>query len=200
MSIHCFFYQSVSSAFLALAGLLFGGDGAQAGTSPRVLASASPLSPRVGLLDSRRPDAPRLVMGQPQPEGEPRHYLRLAPSMGKKLECCVRAGAAAQETSILQYHDEDMVPADERDATFQKAPEEGFVALLLPKNSVVLRTSARQVVLQLPGHHVRVRVDHCLSSEGMHLKIAESDAKGQWMPKAHYYLPLETDVMPDCSS
>lgn len=192
-----FFSRSTASVLLALAGLLLGGTSAQADTAQPV-PSASPVSSRVGLLDARRPDAPRLVLGQLQPEGAALHYLRLSPPMGKKPECCVQAGAAVQDASILQYRGEDAVPADERDAKFQKAPEEGFVGLLLAKNAVVSRTHAHRVVLRWPDRKARLRVDHCLSSEGMHVKVAESGAKGQWVPKAHYYLPLGADVTPDC--
>ena len=191
-------------AVLALVGLLFSGMAAHAGTPPtaqpaaQVAQAAQAVSSRVGLLDARRPDAPRLVMATPQPDGEPQHYLRLSPPVGKKPECCVQPGVAAQEASILQYRGEDAVPADEREAQFQKAPEEGFVGLLLQKNAVVTRTTAHRIVLRWPDRKARVRVDHCLSSEGMHVKIAESGAKGQWTPKAHYYLPLGSDVAADC--
>ncbi|GKS88681.1 hypothetical protein [Acidovorax sp. SUPP2539] len=188
-----FLNRSTASVLLALAGLFLGGTSGQADTAQTV-PSASPVSSRVGLLDARRPDAPRLVLGQPQPEGEALHYLRLSPPMGQKPECCVQAGAAVQDGSILQYRGEDTVPADERDAKFQKAPEEGFVGLLLAKNALVSRTNAHRVVLQWPDRKARVRVDHCLSSEGMHVRVAESGAKGQWVLKAHYYLPLGADV------
>ncbi len=192
-------HRPAASVLVALAGLFLGGAGAQADTAQRGPASASPVSSRVGLLDARRPDAPRVVLGQAQPDGETQHgYLRLSPPMGKKPECCVQAGTAAQDASILQYRGEDAVPADERDATFQKTPEEGFVGLLLAKNAVVSRTNPHRVVLRWPDRQARVRVDHCLSSEGMHVKVAESGAKGQWVPKAHYYLPLGADVTPDC--
>ncbi|MFI8619232.1 hypothetical protein ACIGHN_27415 [Acidovorax sp. NPDC077693] len=159
-------------------GLFIGGANSRSDTIQEV-PSASPVSARVGIVDARRPDAPRLVLGQVQPEGEALHYLRLSPPVGNKPECCVQVGIAAQDASILRYRGEDALPADEHDAKFRKLPNDAFVGVLLSKNSVVSRTSAHQVVLQWSDRQARVRVDHCLSSEGMHVKIAESDTKGQ---------------------
>lgn len=171
---------------------------AHAGAAP-----APPLSERVGIVDARSPDAARIATAPGAKGGAADaelRYLRLSPPPGKAAECCIQpqAPTPTQEASILRYDGDDAQPAGEREARFTQPPGDGFVGLAVHGKPAVTRASSNRVFLQWPDHKGSVRVDHCLSTEGLHVKIADSVGPGRWKPAAHYYLPLGADVPPDC--
>ncbi|WP_415266242.1 hypothetical protein [Acidovorax sacchari] len=169
----------------------------------------SPLAARVAVLDARSPATARLATmdaadptvppgdGAPLPE---LRFLRLSPATESSTECCVQplAPVDPQEASTLRYEGESPQPAAEREARFTPAPREGFVGLALEGRPAVTRMPGRRILLQWPDRKASLRVEHCLSAEGLHLKISEGTGAGRWKPAAHYYLPLATDVQPDC--
>lgn len=170
---------------------------------------AAPLAARVAVLDARSPAMARLAtMDAPDPavppgDGAPLpelRFLRLSPATGSSTDCCVQplAPVDPQDASTLRYEGESPQPAAEREARFTHAPREGFVGLAVEGRPAVTRMPGRRVLLQWPDRKGSLRVDHCLSAEGLHLKISEGNGAGRWKPAAHYYLPLATDVQPDC--
>lgn len=174
-----------------------------------VAAPATPLAARVAILDARSPAIARLAtMDAPDPavppgDGAPLpqlRFLRLSPPTGSSTDCCVQplAPVDPQDASILRYEGESPQPAAEREARFTHAPREGFIGLALEGRPAVARMPGRRILLRWPDRKGSLRVDHCLSAEGLHLKISEGNGAGRWKPAAHYYLPLATDVQPDC--
>ncbi|MDA8521771.1 hypothetical protein [Acidovorax sp. NCPPB 4044] len=126
--------------------------------------------------------------------------LGLSPPAGKATECCIRplAPVDGPEAALLRYEGPEAKPAAEREARFTHPPGDGFVGLSIEGRPAVKRASPQRILLRWPDRKTQVRVDHCLSTEGLHVKIAESTPAGGWKPAAHYYLPLGADVQADC--
>ncbi len=183
---------------------------AHAGTpAPGQSATPAALSRRVGVVDARMPDAAHIALdeatgsGTPPGDGAPLpelHFLRLSPPPGKAAECCIRplAPIPPQQAGILRYDGEDAQPASESEARFTKAPGDGFVGLALDGKPSVKRISSHRLLLRWPDSKAPLRVDHCLSAEGLHVKISESTGAGRWKPAGHYYIPLGADVQANC--
>ncbi|SDO94860.1 hypothetical protein SAMN04489708_105107 [Paracidovorax cattleyae] len=167
------------------------------------------LAARVAILDARSPATARLATmdatdpsvlpgdGAPLPQ---LRFLRLSPATASSKECCVQplAPVDPRDASTLRYEGEDAQPAAEREVRFTHAPREGFVGLAVEGDAVVTRMPSHRILLRWPDRKASLRVDHCLSAEGLHLKISEGTGAGPWKPAAHYYLPLAADARPDC--
>lgn len=158
------------------------------------------LSFRVGVVDASSPGSARVALasGDAAPGGE-LHYLPLYPA-AKAPECCVRPQAAvpARDVSILRFDGDDSQLAAEHAAQFTQAPDEPFTGLAVQGKAMVTRASDQRLFLQWPDRKVSVRVDHCVSAEGVHVRIADSAGPGRWQPAAYYYLPLSKPATPDC--
>ncbi len=158
------------------------------------------LSSRVGVVDASSPGSARVALasGDAAPGGE-LHYLPLYPA-AKAPECCVRPQAAvpARDVSILRFDGDDSQLAAEHAAQFTQAPDGPFTGLAVQGKAMVTRASDQRLFLQWPDRKVSVRVDHCVSAEGVHVRIADSAGPGRWQPAAYYYLPLSKPAAPDC--
>ncbi|MDA8521773.1 hypothetical protein [Acidovorax sp. NCPPB 4044] len=172
--------------------------------APPVAKPASPetlLSTRIGVVDASAPGAALVALAsadQPVP-AEGLHYLPLSPA-AKAADCCVRPQSAvpARDVAILRFDGDDAQLAAEHSAQFTRAPDGAFMGLTLQGKATVTRATEQRLFLQWPDRKVSVRVDHCFSAEGMHVRVADSAGPGKWQPAAYYYLPLKASVQPDC--
>lgn len=153
---------------------------------------------RVGLIDARRPDGvASLVTSAGAPSGKWR-FLRLSASSATPIECCMEAGGTA-ESSALQLSGDDVVATVAQAATFEPALKQGFIGLAVRGDFRVRVVSAHRVMLSWPNQARRLRVDHCLSAEGLHV-LLRSGRDGKFVDSpVHYYVPLGMDVTPDCA-
>ncbi|AVS85631.1 hypothetical protein C8239_13435 [Paracidovorax avenae] len=169
--------------------------------APAAASQGDPLSSRVGVVDANTLGAVRLALASDTmavPSGG-LHYLPLAPA-AKASECCVRPQAAVppRDVAILRFDGDNSQLAAEHTAQFTQAPGEPFMGLALLGKATVTRASDQRLFLQWPDRKVSVRVDHCVSGEAMHVRVADSAGPGQWQPAAYYYLPLAVPAQPDC--
>ena len=103
-----------------------------------------------------------------------------------------------RDVAILRFDGDNSQLAAEHTAQFTQAPGEPFMGLALLGKATVTRASDQRLFLQWPDRKVSVRVDHCVSGEAMHVRVADSAGPGQWQPAAYYYRPLAVPAQPDC--
>lgn len=153
---------------------------------------------RVGLIDARRPEGvASLVTSARAPSGKWR-FLRLSVSAAMPVECCIEAGGTAA-SSVLQLSGDEVVATVAQAATFEPALKQGFIGLAVRGDIRVRVVSAHRVVLSWPNQARRLRVDHCLSAEGLHV-LLRGGRHGRFPgPTLHYYVPLGMDVTADCT-
>ena len=132
------------------------------------------------------------------------HYVPLAPPTAARMACCLRPG-----NEVAATKDEDTLAPFELLADAEDRPLVRR-ALARPHRSVgvpmlalavagpvpkVEAVSAQRLRLTWPGRAGAWRVEHCASTEGMHLRLQPED--GSAPPRA-FYLPLGMDVEADC--
>lgn len=156
----------------------------------------------LGLADLRRETA-GLVYAFDATAATPAHlhYMPLAPPTAARTACCLRPGRSAAA-------EEDLSPPIELIAGGEPRPLVGralarpprtrgpMIALAIggpvPKVEAV---SPQRLRLTWPGRAGAWRIEHCASTEGMHLRLQPDD--GSAPPRA-FYLPLGMDVEADC--
>ena len=167
-------------------------------------AAAGSGSQWLGLVDLRQPGAGRVyALNGLAKTPATLHYVPLAPPAAARVACCLRPGRASAKA------EEDTLPPVELVTGGEDRPLDGralarpprstggpMIALALagpvPKVEAV---SAQRLRLTWPGRAGAWRVEHCASTEGMHLRLQPED--GSAPPRA-FYLPLGMEVEADC--
>lgn len=167
-------------------------------------AAAHTPAPWFGLADLRQTGAARVHALDGRAAATPArlHYLPLAPPADARIGCCLQPSRAAAAAA-------DTLPPVELVADGQARPLEGRALARPPRSSggplialalagpapKVQAVSAHRLRLTWPGRAGAWRVEHCASTEGMHLRVQPED--GSAPPRA-FYLPLGMDVEADC--
>jgi hypothetical protein len=147
---------------------------------------------RVTLIDAKSPSAAAVIAEQPIASGTLRFY-RLSSPISRGVECCVNLGEGAAQSSVLRYEGTDTLAVAAQAATFDKPLDEGFVGLALAGTDVrVRRINTHKVSVSWKRHRGKVDVEHCLSREGVHVRLSHAG------DRVHYYLPLGATVEPNC--
>lgn len=174
--------------------------------SGAAMACAAPIG--WGLVDARQPDQPARVVGPDAPaQAQLMPFVRLTDPESSRIECCLQVQPQATASPVLRYRvGPDRLatqPAHGLSAQLLAAEPSGFVGLVLPPRSGarVLRRSPQQLLLSWSdassgGRTVQWQVQHCLSSEGLHLWW--TDPRAPRAPHQHLYLPLDMAVEADC--
>ncbi|MFT3720554.1 hypothetical protein [Pseudorhodoferax sp.] len=160
-------------------------------------AAAGPAA-RVGLLDARQPGAAHLAWNAAEaPAGARLRYLPLSPPGACKPLCCVQA-VEPTDTQIQRVGAREDRPLRGWTARLSARAAPPLVGLVFTRTPRVDYVNAQRVLLRWPGDSRPVRVDHCLSQEGLHVRLAERGPSGRWREAAHYYLPLGMEVEANC--
>ena len=147
---------------------------------------------RVGLIDAKLPSAAAVIAEPPIASGGLRFY-RLSSPIFRGIECCVNIGEGAAQSSVLRYQGTDTSAVTAQAATFDQPLDEGFVGLVLAGPDVrVRRVNTHKVSVSWKRHRGKVDVEHCLSQEGLHVRLSHAGRR------VHYYLPLGAAVEPNC--
>lgn len=160
-------------------------------------AQAVPKEPlaRVSLIDAKLPSAAAVIAEQPIGSGGSGtlRFYRLSSPVFRGVECCVNIGEGAAPSSVLRYQGTDTSAVAAQAATFDKSLDEGFVGLVLAGPDVkVRRINTHKVSVSWKHHRGKVDVEHCLSQEGLHVRLSHVGRR------VHYYLPLGAAVEPNC--
>lgn len=173
--------------------------------SPATATVAAVAAAGLGLVDAREPQA--LVVVDAVPASGLLPFLRLSDPGARTVECCLRVQKDTQPSSILRLRVSGPIEAQPstteqagHPAQVVGAVEEGpFIGLVLPPGAgarvLWRRANALQLEWTAPGtpRPLRVRVQHCLSSEGLHLWWQRPGG-----PRVHLYVPLGMAVEADC--
>jgi hypothetical protein len=147
---------------------------------------------RVSLIDAKLPSAAAVIAEQPITSGGLRFY-RLSSPIFRGIECCVTIGEGAAQSSVLRYQGTDTSAVAAQTATFDQPLDEGFAGLVLAGPDVrVRRINTHKVSVSWKRHRGKVNVEHCLSQEGLHVRLSHAGRR------VHYYLPLGAAVVPNC--
>jgi hypothetical protein len=147
---------------------------------------------RVRLIDAQLPSAAVVVGERPLVINKQRFY-RLSSPVRRGVECCVNISEVDAQTAVLRYQVTEPSAATALVATFDMPLDEGFVGLALSGPDVrVRRINAHKVSVSWKRHQGRVDVEHCLSQEGLHVRLRHAGHR------VHYYLPLGVTVEPNC--
>lgn len=177
---------------------------ASAGAS--AAAPAATATPWFALADLRQPRQAALLYAPRGPA--PRtalSFIPLAPAEGKpQVACCVQVrGKAKPDTdsgAALLQADSEAPPLQRQAARLSKPVSGPVLALAIDgRRPVVDSTAAHTLLIHWPGRAEQLRVQHCVSAEGLHLRVTPVAAQGgPAAPVQHFYLPLGMEVEADC--
>ena len=182
------------AAALSVAWVPVKADGKASAVAPR---GAKPIPP-VGVVDARHAGtAAQLYFSRGVP-GRQLSYFRLSDPSATTAQCCLSTkGRPALDLEVPN------LAAAEQQATVRTAAvlghdaEAGFIGVAFGgAGATAQRLSPHQVRIGWAREKLTLDVFHCVSSEGMHVRVAEN---GTGRELAHYYVPLGADVEADCT-
>ena len=147
---------------------------------------------RVSVFDARNPLAATVLLEGRQ-GSDPLRYVDLTAFAPTRLACCLIPGRTESQTEVLRLDKADQsVPVVGHAAAPHPPLRHGLVGLAIAGQGVrVRRLSAQRLDLRWRGAG-RVSVSHCLSQEGMHVRLWV--AAEHHPSERHYYLPLGSEV------
>jgi hypothetical protein len=169
-----------------------GGEASAA--SPR---GAKPIPP-VGVADARQAGtAAQLYFSRGVP-GPRLSYFRLSDPSATTAQCCL----STQGRPVPDLDVPNLTAAEQQEtmriaAVLDHDAAASFIGVAFDgTGATAQRLSPHQVRIKWAGQKLALDVFHCVSSEGMHVRVAEIGAGGEL---AHYYVPLGLDVEADCT-
>jgi len=158
---------------------------------------AKPL-PLVGVADARQAGtAAQLYFSRSVP-GLRLSYFRLSDPSATSAQCCL----STKGRPVLDLDVPNLTAAEQQEtvriaAVLDHDAEASFIGVAFAGvGATAQRLSPHQVRIEWAGQKLALDVFHCVSSEGMHVRVAESGAGSEL---AHYYVPLGYDVEADCT-
>ena len=165
---------------------------ALASAQPAPDATVNPLHV-VGVLDARYARRGVALMVPPNYRGRQLRYVNISSLDKARSECCV---VIANKPAAPQASNAATPSTGSATGTLTRRAKDGFFAVLVATAPTsVKRVSDNEVQLTWKAK-AAVRVIHCLSSEGLNVRVM--DAANQ-QETQRYYVSLGMDVAPDCT-
>lgn len=182
-----------------LALLWLGTAGADDGDPHAGIARRQPTSAaKVGIVDARHAGtAAHLYFGGAVPTDR-LSYLRLSDPAAAASQCCVAAyGPTAVNNTVLRQAEKENLGTLQAPATLAPGSDTGFIGIAFEaQGAAAERLSPYHVRVAWPRRKQSLDAFHCLSSEGMHVRVVDT-ATG--VEVVRYYVALGTEVDADCT-
>jgi len=154
--------------------------------------------PLVGVVDARHAGtAAQLYFSRSVPMRR-WSYFRLSDLSATAAQCCLSPkGRPASDPGVPSLAAGAQRATVRMAALLSHDAEAGFIGLVFDgTGAAARRLSPHQVRVEWAREKLVLDVFHCVSSEGMHVRVAEG---GTGSELAHYYVPLGADVDADCT-
>lgn len=193
---------------LAFATLAIGAAAKSVAAPAAAPAAHAESAPWFALADLRQARQPVLLYATPGSAPKTAlSFVPLAPAETKpSVLCCVQLrgrGKPDTDSGAALLQSDSEAPPLQRQAVRVSKPVSGpgisgpVIALAIAgRHAVVESTEAHTLLIRWPGRAEQLKVQHCASNEGMHLRVTPQG--GQSAPVQHFYLPLGMDVEADC--
>jgi hypothetical protein len=154
--------------------------------------------PPVGVVDARHAGAAAQLYFSRSVPMRRLSYFRLSDPTATAAQCCLSPkGRPVSDPGVPSLAAGAQQATVRMAAVLSQGMEVGFIGLAFDgAGAVAQRLSVHQVRVEWARKKLALDVFHCVSSEGMHVRVAESSTGGEL---AHYYVPLGADVDADCT-
>lgn len=158
---------------------------------------ARPIPP-VGVVDARHAGTAAQIYFSRRMPGRRLSYFRLSDPSAAAAQCCLSTkGRAASELGVLRLAAGKQRATVRVPAVLDHNAEAGFIGLTFDgAGAIAQRLSPHQVRIGWAREKLVLDVYHCVSGEGMHVRVAENSTGSEL---AHYYVPLGAEVDADCT-
>lgn len=157
--------------------------------------------PLVGVVDARHSGtAARIYYSRSVPMRR-LSYFRLSDVSATSAQCCVSPkGRPVSDPGVPSLAAGAPRATVRMAASLSHAVEAGFIGVVFDSTGAIAqRISPHQVRIEWAREKLALDVFHCVSSEGMHVRVAPAAEGSTGNELAHYYVPLGADVDADCT-
>ncbi len=182
------------AATLCAAGVPVNAGGEASVAAPR---GAKPIPP-IGVADARQAGAAAQLYFSRSVPGRRLSYFRLSDPSATTAQCCLRTqGRPVPDLDVANLAAAQQQETMRIAAVLDHDAAAGFIGVAFDgAGATAQRLSPHQVRIGWAREKLAVDVFHCVSSEGMHVRVV---VNGTGSELAHYYVPLGYDVEADCT-
>lgn len=185
-------------AGLAVLALMWAGMAWADGDPHAGTARKQPTAAKVGIVDARHAGkAAHLYFSLAVPARR-LSYFRLSDPAATASQCCVAAnGRTVANNTVLRRAESGNIGTRRAPATLAPGSDEGFIGIAFEAQGVAAeRLSPHHVRVAWPQRKQSLDAFHCLSSEGLHVRVADTATGAEVV---RYYVPLGSEVDADCT-
>jgi hypothetical protein len=165
--------------------------------SAAAIPGAKPIPP-IGVVDARHAGTGAKLYFSRGVPGRRLSYFRLSDPSATAAQCCLSTkGRPVSDLGVPRLAAGKQRASMRISAVLEHDAEVGFIGLAFDgAGAAVQRLSLHHVRIEWAGEKLALDVFHCVSSEGMHVRVADTRTGSEL---AHYYVPLGAEVDADCT-